>query len=413
VSGVHELIERQADQAPAATAVWRDGRESSYADLERDANRVAHALLELGAGRGARVAVCLDRRPPLVVALVGAMKAGACYVPLDPTYPPARLRHIVEDSRPAVLLTERRYGALWEGLAGVQVVEWEAEEERFARQPQSRPAVALTPEDPVYVVYTSGSTGTPKGVIVPHRALLNSCLAVVEADGIERGDRFLHFAPIGFDVSAFQIFPALISGATVVLADPAGELSNDDILDLCEQARLTVLDLPSAMWQQWIGDLAERRRPLPPALRTYMTGGEATPLESVRAWSARVGGDTRFVSSYGPTETAVATMWRRRAREAAASPGAVVTLGDPLDNVSLTVLDDALQLVPPGVPGELCIAGAGLAHGYVGRPDLTAERFVPDPFGGRPGARLYRSGDRVRYGPDGALAFLGRLDQQL
>ena len=411
--GVHRLFERHAAKAPEAPAVVRDGVVLSYREIDENANRIAHALLACGAGRGGRVALCLDRRPPLVQALLGTLKAGACYVPLDPTYPVTRLQQIVEDARPAVLLTETRYAPLWQDLAGVKVVCLDADEGLVSGRPTTDPARTITPDDPVYVIYTSGSTGTPKGVVVPHRALINSNIGWIEAIGLTSADRFLHFAPIGFDVSAFQIFSTLMTGATVVLADPAGEMTNDDVLELCERAGITVLDLPSAMWQQWVNDLSERGRRLPASLRVFMTGGEATPMDCVRRWAAMVDGSVRFLSSYGPTETTVTTMWCGQAREVPVWSTPVVTLGQPLPNVTVRVLDEALQPVPAGVTGELCVAGRGLAQAYVGRPDLTADRFVPDPLGDTPGGRLYRTGDRVRYREDGTLEFLGRFDQQL
>ncbi len=415
VAGVHELFGQQAAARPEAVAVWRDGEMVSYGDVDRRANQIAHALLDLGAGRGTRVGLCLDRRPPLINALLGTLKAGACLLPLDPTYPAKRLHGIVEDARPAVLLTERRYADLWREFPADRLVylDESVTNATIAAKPMTAPPRTITADDPVYVIYTSGSTGTPKGVIVPHAALINSCLAVVDADDLRPGDRFLHFAPLGFDVSAFQIFPALIAGAAVVLADPPSELSNDDILDICERAFLTTLDLPSGVWQQWMVDIAERRSALPPLLRAFMTGGEATPMESVRRWASMVDGSARFVSSYGPTETTVTTMWRGEARDVAGWHMPFVTLGRPLPNVRLYIADEHLRPVPAGVAGELCVAGVGLAHGYVDRADLTAERFAPDPFSDRPGARLYRTGDRVRYKLDGTLEFLGRFDQQL
>ena len=412
-AGVHELFERYVELTPNAPAVLRDGQILSYQDVDRRANQIAHALIALGAGRGTRVALCLDRRPPLVLALLGIMKSGACYVPLDPTYPARRLQGIVEDARPTVLLTETRFASLWHDLSGVTVVYLDASDSTIASRPTVNPGRKVTPDDPVYIIYTSGSTGTPKGVIVPHGALINSCRGVVEATGIGPGDRFLHFAPIGFDVTAFQIYPALTTGAATVLAPPASELSNDDILEICERTGLTILDLPSAVWQQWVKDMADRGRRLPAPLRVFMTGGESTPMECVRAWSTLVEGSTRFISSYGPTETTVTTMWRGAAADAMSWGTPSITLGGPLQNVRLYVLDAALQPVPPGVSGELCVAGAGLAHGYVDRPDLTAERFVPDPISSAPGQRMYRTGDRVRYRADGLLEFLGRFDHQL
>lgn len=415
-AGVHELFGHQAALRPDAIAVMRDDASVSYGEIERRASALAALLRMRGAGPGMRVAFCLDRQPLLIVAWLGILKSGACYLPLDPALPVRRLLAILTDARPALLLTTTRFMSWWEGTDAIRL---------DLDTLELGPALAHTrqgasgwarddraPDDPASVIYTSGSTGTPKGVAVSHRALLNACDAVVQATRIEPGDRFLHFAPIAFDVSAFQIFPALITGATTVLAAPPDELTNDEILAHCEQG-LTILDLASASWQQWIADMAARSRRLPASVRVFMTGGESTPAALIRTWAGLVDPGAVLISSYGPTETTVTTMWIARADEANQLTSASLPLGRPVHNVAIAILDDSGQLVPVGVTGELCVSGVGVSHGYVNRPDEMADRFRPDPFTRRPGARVYRTGDRVRRGADGSLAFRGRFDRQI
>lgn len=429
-AGVHELFTQCTALTPDAIAVVRDDEVVSYAEVERRAHALAAALNAHAIGRGSRVAFCLDRRPPLIVTLLGILKAGACYVPLDPAVPRQRLEAMVTDAQPALLIAETRYASWWRDAGITRCLDVSALIDEsvpigVSHAPQALSAttlaapgtaVAAAPDDPAYVIYTSGSSGTPKGVVVSHASLLNSCAAVAEATGAGPGDRFLHFAPIGFDVSAFQIFPALTTGATTVLAAPPNELSNADIMRLCEEG-LTILDLASAVWQQWVADLETRRRRIPPSVRVFMTGGEATPMTYVRAWARMVDGSSVLVSSYGPTETTVTTMWIGKAAlilEAEASePFLTIPLGRAVRNVSLYVLDDQGELVPPGVMGELSVGGTGVGHGYFNRAGEMADAFRPDPFSLSPGARLYRTGDRVRARGSGVLEFHGRFDQQI
>jgi len=410
-AGVHELFAQWADATPDAIAMVRDDHAISYAETDRRANAIAAMLIARGVGRGARVAFCLDRRPLMICTLLGILKAGACYLPLDPGFPTKRLRAIVSDARPALLITERQFASIWRRLRRPPIVLFENGDADVGGR-MTPPPVASAPDDPAYVIYTSGSTGTPKGVVVPHRALLGSCAAVTRATGIGRGDRFLHYAPIGFDVSAFQILPALTTGATTVLAAPPDELSTDNILDLCRDG-LTILDLASAAWQRWIDELTARVGRPPMSIRVYMTGGESTPMSAVRAWVALVDPSALLVSSYGPTESSVTTIWTARAGEVSQSRQPVIPLGQPVRNVRLSIVDAADQLVPVGVSGELCVGGPGLSHGYLDRAADMADLFRPDPGSTAPGARLYRTGDRVRYRGDGVFEFLGRFDQQI
>ena len=302
------------------------------------------------------------------------------------------------------------------------------------------PIGTLDPANLAYVIYTSGSTGTPKGVMVQHHSLVNLARAAVDLIGLRLGQRMLQFASFSFDASALQIFPTLISGATLVLHSDPAHLTNHELLEVCARQQVTVLDLPAAFWQQWVADLAARQVCPPNAIQVYMTGGERIPLERVEQWAGLTSQPVRLLSSYGPTEaTVTATMFATSSDQIGCLAMPNIPMGDHLPNVQIYLLDQHMQPVPIGVVGEVHIGGAGLARGYLGRPDLTADRFVPNPFaqgmgdkrsagGGlgwgmedatlipyppSPIPRLYRTGDLARYRPNGSLEFVGRRDTQV
>jgi amino acid adenylation domain-containing protein len=402
-TGIHELFAAQARRTPGAVAVLFDTGTGTtdrltYGELDELSGRLARELALRGAGPETLVALRVRRSPALIAGILGILKAGAAYLPLDPDAPEERTAAILADSGATLVLDE-------EGLT--QLLELRAE----APLPQG------DAHRPVYAIYTSGSTGAPKGVVVHHGGLVNFSRAVVEAVGLGPGESILQFAPPSFDASALQIFPALISGATVVVhPDPAG-LSSEEILLLCRRQGLTVLDLPAALWRQWVETMAAAGEPLPSSIRVYMTGGERLSRETLRQWAPLVGGDTLFLSSYGPTEaTITSTFFAVTAREATAMPEVPPPLGRPLPGTFVRLLDPFGEPAPVGTPGEILLGGAGLARGYLNRPDLTAERFVPDPFsaaGESAGGRLYRTGDMARFLPDGGIEFLGRTDHQV
>jgi amino acid adenylation domain-containing protein len=265
------------------------------------------------------------------------------------------------------------------------------------------------------VIYTSGSTGNPKGVAVLHAGLSNFALAMVETIGLNPGQRFLHFASLSFDASAVQIYPALISGAALVLHRAPAELSNLDLLRYCERQDVTVIDLPVAFWHQWIEELAAQDTGLRSSFRVHMTGGESPSIDKLRAWSRLNGGNPKFISSYGPTEaTITTTIYETTSDLIKTGANADLNIGRPLPNTRVYVLDRHLhQSVPVEVTGELHIGGTGVARNYLNHPFLTAEKFIPDPFSKEPGGRLYKTGDLARFLPDGSLEFLGRLDHQV
>jgi amino acid adenylation domain-containing protein len=406
------LFERQAARAPTRLALVADGCDEAldYAALNRRANRLAHALLRRGLGPEQRVAVALPRSPELVIALLAIWKVGACYVPLDLEHPAERIAQLLEDARPALLIgTQALCPATAAALAdAVLCLDDPATIAALADSPAHDPVVErapLHPEHAAYVIYTSGSTGCPKGVVVPSRTLLN--LLAWHATHAEPEARVAQLTAPGFDVSVQEIASALSTGQTLCLPEEAARRDPARLLDACERLRITDLFAPTPVIDVLLEEALAQGRTLP-ALRRIAQAGEAFTLgPALRAVQARQPRDLH--NHYGPSETHVVTA---HALPALLDPAvASAPLGRPIDNTRLYVLDDQLRPVPLGVVGELYIAGAPLGRGYLERPALTAERFVADPFGRS--ARLYRSGDRVRWSDDGTLVFLGRADEQV
>ncbi len=403
---VHELFEEQAARAPGRPALRFLDETVTYGELEARANRLAHHLQALGVGPEVRVGLCLDRSPNLVATILGILKAGGAYVPLDPAYPRERLEFMLEDSGVAALVTEERLLPSLPPRAAGKVVLVDAEREVIAGRPESRPLPALgalASDRLAYVMYTSGSTGRPKGVAVPHRAIIRlvreTGYAWLAADEV-----FLQLAPISFDASTLEIWGSLLNGARLAMFPP-GIPSLEEVGREIERLGVTCLWLTAGLFHLMVdGHLASLR-----GLRHLLAGGDVLSVPHVRRALAGLPG-CQLINGYGPTENTTFTCCHTIAAE---SLGESVPLGRPIANTVVYVLDRALQPVPPEVPGELYAGGDGLARGYLNRPALTAERFLPDPFGDRPGGRLYRTGDRVRRRPAGLLEFLGRADSQV
>ncbi|HEY0735635.1 MAG TPA: amino acid adenylation domain-containing protein, partial [Herpetosiphonaceae bacterium] len=393
---LHDLIAEQAALTPDATAVVFADQCLSYAHLDQRANQLAHHLQSLGVGPEVHVGICVERSVELVVGLLGILKAGGAYLPLDPGYPAERLQYMLAHSRAPVLLTQ---AALVPTLPehSAQIVCLDADGTYLADQPTTNPSHTALPDHLAYIIYTSGSTGQPKGVLVTQHGLVNLALAQRAAFAVSPRSRVLQFASIGFDASIWEIAMALTAGATLELLPSGTPLVGADLAAFLAERGITHVTLPPAV----PATLPEGELP---DLDTVIVAGEACPVELVQRWAT----GRRFVNAYGPTEATVcATL------EVLAPDAPHVSIGRPLPNTQVYVLDGQLQPVPVGVAGELSIAGAGVARGYHGRPDLTAERFVPHPFSATPGDRLYRTGDLARYLPDGRIDFLGRIDQQV
>ncbi|HEU4562478.1 MAG TPA: amino acid adenylation domain-containing protein, partial [Longimicrobium sp.] len=403
---IHEIFEAQVACVPDAVALVHADEVLTYAGLNRRANQLAHHLAGRGVGPDARVAICASRTPELVVGLLAILKAGGAYVPLDPGHPEERLRYLLDDSAPVLVLTQ---GALRERFAAapVPVVALDEDAPAWAREPEHDPARAeLTPGHLAYVIYTSGSTGAPKGVMVAHRSVARQVAAIQAGFGLRADDRSLQFASVTFDASVEEIFGALLSGAALVLRGEKWIEGARTFWDACARHRVTVVDLPTRFWQLL---LDEPSAEVPECVRLLAIGGEAVEPAALEAWFRCGGHRPPLLNTYGPTETTVnATL-----REIVGDPASWRSIGRPVANTRACVLDARGQPVPVGVAGELHIGGGQVARGYLGRPGLTAERFVPDPFATEPGARMYRTGDRVRWLADGTIDFLGRTDFQV
>jgi amino acid adenylation domain-containing protein len=411
---VHSLVAAAAARAPEAVAVEQGDLRLTYGELEARASRLAGHLRRLGVGAESIVGLAVERSPDLLVAMLGVLKAGAAYLPLDPNYPRERMALMLEDSGARVLLTQERLGERLPETAA-RVVRLDADWPQIAAgEPLAGDGPAL-PQSPAYVIYTSGSTGRPKGVLVPHAPLVNYVRGVVVEYGIGPADRVLQFAAVSFDTSAEEIYSCLLAGGTLVLRDDAMIGSLDGFARAVERLRITVLDLPTAYWHELVAEVDAQGLDLPAGLRLVILGGEEALADRLALWWRRVGDRVRLVNTYGPTEATIVST-HCDLTDPAALPSRL-PIGRAVPNARTYVLDRRLELLPRGVDGELYIGGAGLARGYLGRPDLTAERFVPNPFapedGAAPGERLYRTGDLVRLLEDGTLQFRGRADHQV
>jgi amino acid adenylation domain-containing protein len=401
---LHRLVEQQARRAPDAEAVRCEGRALTYRQLDRRAALLARRLRGLGVGPDVPVGVCLERSCELPVALVGALKAGGCYVPLDPGYPAERLAFLLLDAAPPVLLTQRRLaGRLPSSAARVLYLDdgWGADADG-SEQDGAPPDAGVGPEQLAYVIYTSGSTGKPKGAMNTHRGICNRLLWMQEAYRLTAADTVLQKTPCSFDVSVWELFWPLLAGARLVLARPDGHQDPAYLAGLIQAERVTVCHFVPSMLEAFLREPGLEQSCA--SLRDVVCSGEALPYELQERFLARLG--ARLHNLYGPTEAAVdVTAWECRRGD----PRRLVPIGRPIANVQLHVLDRHLQEAPAGAPGELYIGGVGLARGYWNRPELTAERFVEHPVLGR----LYRTGDLGRWLADGALAYLGRTDHQV
>ncbi|HEX8190221.1 MAG TPA: amino acid adenylation domain-containing protein, partial [Pyrinomonadaceae bacterium] len=395
----HELFERQAERTPEAVALVHEGEQVAYADLNARANRLARRLRALGVGPDVLVGVLMERSAELVVAMLGVLKAGGAYVPLDPSYPRERLAFMLEDAGVRVLLTQESLLPELPGHAA-RVLALDRDRQSWAAESAANLGRAAEPGHLAYVIYTSGSTGRPKGVEIPHRALVNFLSSMRRRPGLDADDVLLAVTSLSFDIAGLELYLPLTAGARVVLASRETAADGSALGRALEESGATVMQATPATWRMLVEAGWEGGGRL-----KILCGGEALAPELARQLGARGAG---LWNLYGPTET---TVWSSVDEMAGDAPR--VTLGRPIANTQIYLLDARLQPVPCGVAAELYIGGDGVARGYLRRPGLTAERFVPDPFGGEAGARLYRTGDLARHTADGRVEYLGRIDNQV
>ncbi|HMJ64061.1 MAG TPA: amino acid adenylation domain-containing protein, partial [Candidatus Binatia bacterium] len=403
------FFEARAGAMPNAPAVRHRDREWSYAELNRCANRIAHYLQDAGIGPEAVVGVCMDRSLDLAAVLLGVLKAGAAYLPLDPAYPQERLDYMISDSGARLLLTQ---SAIAPRFASQSINMFSNDDPAFVRKLEQSewdrnfPCPA-TASSLAYVIYTSGSTGKSKGVEITRRSLLNHNLAMARIFGLSPADRVLQFTALSFDISVEEMFPSWLSGCAVIMRSEQALASMPEFFRFVEQERISILNMPTAFWHTIVDALP--RTPLPACLRLAVIGGEKASLQHYLKWQQHAGDRIKLINTYGPTETTVTASVYIPGADARQT---VFPIGRPIANTRMYVLDERQQPVPIGVPGELYIGGEGVARGYLNRPELNAERFLTNSFTSAP-ERMYKTGDLVRYLHDGNIEFVGRADNQI
>jgi amino acid adenylation domain-containing protein len=400
VCSVPELIAVQAQLTPHALALASEDKSLTYGEMEAQADRLAHYLQSIGVGPEVLVGVCLDRGPAMVVAALAILKAGGAYLPLDPEFPVDRLRFMLDDAQAPVLVTrteiDRRIAkGRW------KVVDVDADEAQIVSFPQTPPAVSISAENLAYVIYTSGSTGRPKGVQITHGNLLNLISWHNRAFAISPSDRASQLASLAFDAAVWEIWPYLAAGSSVHFPDEATRVSVEPLRDWLVEERITIGFVATPLAES----LTSIEWPRNVALRILLTGADTLHRYPPA--------DLPFVlvNNYGPTECTVVTTSGTVSSDP--NPSGPPSIGRAIDNFQIYILDEHLRQVPAGTAGQLHVGGAGLGRGYLNRPDLDAERFIANPFSSIPGDRLYKTGDLARLLPDGNLAFLGRVDEQI
>ena len=409
---LHDLIEAQADLLSENPAVICGSDQLTYREFNSRANQLAHHLRDRGIGPNARVGICLNPSLDFAITVLAVLKSGGACVPLDPNYPAERLSYMLEDVQAQALVTNR--GILSDRIpAGCEVLFLADMAVTLSSQPQTNLKSLATPDDIAYVIYTSGSTGKPRGVLLAHRGLVNYNANMSRVYGVTPRDRVLQFCSISFDIAVEELFIAWLGGAALVFRTEETPLAVPDFLAWAEQQGITVLDLPTAYWHEWVNQIPEVDKPVPQGLRLVIVGGEKVLAKAYAAWSNTVGTRVRWINTYGPTEASIAVAAFEPNFDAGQPIPENIPIGQPLANTRIYLLDRHLQPVPVGVSGELHIGGVGVARGYLNRPELTTQKFISDPFSSDPNARMYKTGDLARYRPSGEIEFLGRGDDQV
>ncbi|MEN6309577.1 MAG: amino acid adenylation domain-containing protein [Anaerohalosphaeraceae bacterium] len=401
---IHQLFEQQAAKTPDAVALVFEEQTLNYQQLNARANQLAHYLMAHGVGSDVPVGVCMDRSFELMVALLGILKAGGVYVPLDPAYPTERLNHMIRETGMTVILTRQRFQILDFGQSSHIVAVDSKWKQICAASPLTNPEVSIRLQHATYILFTSGSTGTPKGVVVEHGAILNSFLWLQETFALGSQDRVLQKTTFTFDVSLWDMLWPLLFGARVVLASPEKHIDMDYLVEMIRSHQITVINFVPSVLDLF---LSHPRVSQCTSLRLVLAAGEALSYSLQTRFFELLKAELHNL--YGPTETIQVTWWACRKD----SPYPMVPIGKPIANTQAYILDHALQPVPIGVPGELYIGGVQLARGYLARPELTEERFIRNPFNPDPNSRLYKTGDICRWLEDGNIDYLGRADDQV
>jgi fengycin family lipopeptide synthetase B len=409
---IHALFASQALENPEAVALICQEQSLSYRELNERANQVAHHLRSLGVRSESLVAVCLERSAELIISLLGVLKAGGAYIPLDPGNPAARLVAMLEDARPAVLITRKNFPGV-PLPATTRIVEMDEDIHLIEKQPASDPGVTVELQNLAYCIYTSGSTGSAKAVGVTHQAIAARAVTMCRLYEIGASDRMLQFVSPAFDAFGEELFPILIQGGRIVLAhqDPS-TLSPGALLSFAAREQVTILHFVAGYWLHLVKYLSESNQGLPPSVKLTIVGGEPMPTQASAEWLRRGPSQSRLFNAYGPTEATITATTYEYTNEAAGRLN-WVPIGRPLSNTSVYVVDHEGHLCPVGLPGKLHIGGSCLARGYLHRSDLTAERFIPDMYSGVDGSLMYDTGDLARWLPDASLEYLGRDDRQV
>jgi len=406
---VHQLVEERAQRDPESIAAEHGERRLTYRELTERANQLAHLLRSRGVGADVPVGVCVPRSPELLVALLGVMRAGGACLPLDPDYPKDRLAYMLDDSQAPVLITnseflpafgpEKRKTVLLDSL---QVLEG---------QRRQNVSPLATPDNLAYVIYTSGSTGKPRGVLLTHRGLVNHNVAAIQLYGITPTDRVMQFASISFDIAIEEMWPTWIAGATLVNRASKALMGSSELLGWIQEQQITVLNLPTAYWHELVRELAESKRSMPESVRLVIVGGEKASSAAYKSWLQCGGDRVRWINTYGPTEASVIATSYEPDRTKPIPDN--LPIGKPIANTEIYILNENLHAVATGEPGELHIGGPGVARGYLNRPEMTAAKFIANPFKKDGNERLYKTGDSARFLPDGSIEFIGRTDFQV
>jgi amino acid adenylation domain-containing protein len=407
---VHHLFERQTERAPEAVAVVSDEGCLSYGELNRRANQLARHLRGLGVGPESVIGVCLERSVEMLIGLLGALKAGAAYLPLDPEYPPDRLSFMSKDAAARLIVTQKKLEILFR-TTPVELVCIDVGRGDIARESEANIDSEANVENLAYVIYTSGSTGRPKGTMVAHRSMVNLVSDAVGKFRLGPQSRFLQFASLSFDVAVEEIFPVLSIGGIVVLLPDEESYSFGELTETIKRNEITTVEMPTVYWREWMRELLKANSRAPRCLDLVITGDERITTEVFREWKQH---EVSLLHVYGVTEVTVNSIIYQVPEDFGEGVSlAAIPIGRPIANTEVYLLDERLDPMPLGIPGEAYLAGVGVSRGYLNRPEMTAERFVPSPFGKEAGSRLYRSGDLARASESGWIEFIGRADEQV